>query len=101
MRTKQFLLICLLIALSVLVIDVLDRRSEIPGKAGARAKIGQLAPLAAKENNGRIPKAEFMKFMSEEFDRIDSDRSGSLTPEQLSHSILIRGRDVQPSGEGR
>jgi hypothetical protein len=101
MNTKQILLICLLIALSVLAIDALDRRSEMPGRANARAKVGQLAPLIGAENHGRISKAQFMQHMSEEFDRIDSDRSGALTPEELSHSILFRDRGVQPAGESK
>jgi len=97
MNAKQVILICLLIGLSVLAIDALDRRYEIRAQADAKARVQELIRLMDKEKNGQVSKAEFMRFMNEEFDRVDSDRSGSLTPEQLSHSVIIPGQKTPAS----
>jgi hypothetical protein len=100
-KSRQIIFICLVIALSVLVIDALDQRFEIRSKADARAKVDALISLMDQEKNGQASKAEFMKFMSEEFDRVDSDRSGSITPEQLLSSFIIQRQHPQPAGAGK
>jgi Ca2+-binding EF-hand superfamily protein len=37
------------------------------------------------EQNGRISKQDFMKFMQAEFDRLDKDKSGELDVKELAH----------------
>jgi hypothetical protein len=101
MQSKQALLICLVIALSVLAIDGLDRRYEIRSNADARAKVQEMIRLMDKESHGQVSNSLFMQFMNKEFDRIDADRSGSLTAEEMSHSILFRERNAQPAAAGK
>jgi hypothetical protein len=37
------------------------------------------------EQNGKISKQDFMKFMQAEFDRLDKDNSGALDVKELTH----------------
>jgi len=48
--------------------------------------VKELLRLMDTDKNGKISKAEWMKFMSEEFDRLDKDKSGELDPEELKQS---------------
>jgi len=41
-----------------------------------------------KDQNGQVSRAEFMQFMEAEFDRLDRDRSGQLSAEELSRSRI-------------
>jgi EF hand len=43
------------------------------------------------DHNGRVSKEEFMQFMSSEFDRLDRDRSGELTSQEISRSAVLNG----------
>jgi hypothetical protein len=47
-----------------------------------------LLRLMDKDQNGRVSKQEFMQFMEAEFDRMDADRSGELTADELERSQL-------------
>jgi Ca2+-binding EF-hand superfamily protein len=44
------------------------------------------------DKNGKISKAEWMQFMSEEFDRMDTDKSGSLDVKELEQSQIRPAR---------
>lgn len=48
--------------------------------------VKDLLLLMDTDKNGKISKAEWMKFMSEEFDRLDKDKNGELDPEELKAS---------------
>lgn len=56
--------------------------------AAENAHVKALLRLMDADQNGRVSKEEFMQFMSAEFDRIDADRSGELTHEELSRSAI-------------
>ena len=43
------------------------------------------------DKNGKISKQEWMKFMEAEFDRLDKDKSGELTPQELELSKVRVG----------
>lgn len=43
----------------------------------------QMMLLMDTDKNGKISRDEWMKFMAEEFDRLDKDRSGELDPKEL------------------
>lgn len=61
-------------------------RSRI--RVAGEGQVLQLLRLMDKDKSGQVSKAEFMRFMEAEFNRLDVDRSGELTPGELSHSIL-------------
>jgi EF-hand domain pair len=44
----------------------------------------QLLKRMDTDQNGKVSKAEFMAFMSAEFDRLDADRSGELDANELA-----------------
>ena len=61
-------------------------RSRI--RIGGEGQVRQLLRLMDKDKNGQVSRAEFMRFMEAEFNRLDVDHSGELTPKELSRSIL-------------
>ena len=44
----------------------------------------KLLVLMDKDQNGKVSKAEFMNFMSAEFDKMDADKSGELDVRELT-----------------
>lgn len=60
-------------------------------------EVKPLLLLMHKDKNGRISKAEYMKFMEAEFDRLDKDKSGDLDVKELTQSKLR----VSHAGVGR
>jgi len=59
--------------------------------AAENAHVKALIRLMDADKNGAVSKEEFMQFMSAEFDRLDTDKSGGLTHEELSHSYIYGG----------
>ena len=51
-------------------------------------EVKQLLLLMDTDKNGRISKAEYMKFMEAEFDRLDKDKSGDLDVNEITQSKL-------------
>ena len=49
-------------------------------------EVKQLLLLMDTDKNGKISKAEYMKFMEEEFERLDTDKSGELDVKELLQS---------------
>lgn len=54
-------------------------------------RVAELLHLMDQDKNGQVSKDEFMAFMSAEFDRLDRDRSGTLTPDELSRLPYATG----------
>jgi len=52
------------------------------------AEVKQLLLLMDTDENGKISKEEWMKFMEAEFDRLDRDKSGDLDVKDLTQSKL-------------
>jgi hypothetical protein len=50
--------------------------------------VRRLMLLIGPNENGKITKQEWMKFMESEFDRLDKDKSGELDAKELSRSRL-------------
>jgi Ca2+-binding EF-hand superfamily protein len=46
------------------------------------------------DKNGKVSKKEFMDFMSAEFDRLDTDKSGELDPKELTQSRIRPSRSA-------
>jgi hypothetical protein len=45
----------------------------------------QLLQLMDTDRNGKVSKAEFMRFMEAEFDLADKNKDGELDPKELQH----------------
>ena len=64
-----------------------------PDKALLGAEdVKQLVLLMDTDKNGKVSKQEFMNFMSTEFDRLDTDKSGELDVKELAQSQLKSSR---------
>lgn len=61
--------------------------------------VKELLLLMDTDKNGKISKAEWMKFMSEEFDRLDKDKNGELDPQELKQSRLVVSHDFSRVGK--
>jgi EF hand len=57
-------------------------------------EVEQLVLLMDTDKNGKISKAEWMDFMSAEFDRLDTDHSGELDVKEIAQSRLRATRRV-------
>jgi hypothetical protein len=51
-------------------------------------EVKQLLLLMDTDKNGKISKAEYMKFMEAEFNRLDKDKSGDLDVNEITQSKL-------------
>lgn len=66
----------------------------------ATANAKQLLLLMDTDKNGKISKQEWMNFMSAEFDRLDTDKSGELDPKELLDS-QVSVKHVRPADLGK
>ncbi|MFZ0199355.1 MAG: hypothetical protein WB523_00710 [Candidatus Sulfotelmatobacter sp.] len=51
-------------------------------------EVKQLLLLMDKDKNGKISKAEYMRFMEAEFDRLDKNKTGDLDMNEITQSKL-------------
>ena len=59
-----------------------------------------LLVLMEPDKNGKISKQAWMRFMGEEFDRLDKDKEGELDPQELRRSnVLIKHARPQDLGK--
>ena len=66
----------------------------------AEDNVKQLLLLMDTDRNGKISKDEWMKFMSAEFDRLDTDHSGELDRnELLSSRVMMRHVPTETLGK--
>jgi uncharacterized membrane protein len=93
-RVSKIALFSALVAAAVTTSESSSARQRHGGNAGRVAAIIQQMDA---DHNGRISKEEFMQYMSAEFDRIDRDRSGELTSEEISRSSLLTGGGIHTS----
>ncbi len=88
-----------IVAVAVLVATLVMGRTGIAQTKAAVPKpqdklalgeeeVKQLLLLMDTDKNGKISKAEYMKFMEAEFDRLDKDKSGDLDVKELTQSKL-------------
>jgi Ca2+-binding EF-hand superfamily protein len=49
-------------------------------------EVRQLLLLMDTDNDGKVSKQEFMKFMNAEFERLDTDKNGDLDVKELTKS---------------
>ena len=55
-------------------------------------EVKQILLLMDADENGKISKQEFMRFMGAEFDRLDKDKSGELDLKELAQSQIRPSR---------
>ena len=58
--------------------------------AAASRDVQQLVRMMDADKNGVVSKEEFMNYMSQTFDRLDVNRSGTLEPNELRSMTLPR-----------
>jgi hypothetical protein len=79
-----------LFAVGSSVESALAQKADTPVKQDKLAlgadEVKQLVTLMDLDKSGKVSKKEFMDFMSAEFDRLDSDKSGELDVKELSQS---------------
>lgn len=59
-----------------------------------QADVEQLLLLMDTNKDGKISKAEWMNFVSAEFDRLDKDKSGELDVKEIAQSRLRATRRI-------
>jgi hypothetical protein len=68
--------------------DTPDPQRVVAGEIEAR----KLVFLMDEDKNGKVSRAEFMKFMAAEFDRLDANKDGELDVKELEKSQLMTVR---------
>jgi hypothetical protein len=63
-------------------------------------KVKELLLLMDTDKNGKISRQEWMDFMSAEFDRLDTDKSGELDPKELTTS-RVSLHTARPATQGK
>ena len=58
--------------------------------AAATRDVQQLIRMMDADRNGVVSKEEFMNYMSQTFDRLDVNRSGTLEPNELRRMTIPR-----------
>jgi hypothetical protein len=62
--------------------------------------VQQLLLLIEPDRNGKISKQAWMKFMADEFDRLDKDKKGELDAQELRRShLLMKHASAQDVGK--
>jgi Ca2+-binding EF-hand superfamily protein len=92
MRKKSKLIILLFAVLFATAPLVQKRAAAAPGdRQGLKEdEVNLMFFLMDTDKNGKISKQEWMTFMSAEFDRLDTDKSGDLNPKELAQLSLRR-----------
>jgi Ca2+-binding EF-hand superfamily protein len=88
--TRRILFIALINVTLALAGTTVAQKASVPKQPDkatlASPHVQELLLLVDTDKNGRISKQEWMKFMEAEFDRLDKDRTGELTPQELVQS---------------
>jgi uncharacterized membrane protein YdfJ with MMPL/SSD domain len=79
--------------------SVKARAQEKQKKAAAEAEAKQLLLLMDTNKEGRVSKQEWMKFMGEEFDRLDTNHDGYVDVKDLMRSQLRAHRPYEVVGK--
>jgi hypothetical protein len=87
---RRTLLIALISTILALSGSAVPQRASVPKQQDkavlASPHVQELLLLMDTDKNGKISKQEWMKFMEAEFDRLDKDKGGELTPKELELS---------------
>jgi len=84
--------IVLLVATWAILGTAIAQKAAVPkpqdNLALGENEVKQLLLLMDTDENGKISKQEWMKFMEAEFDRLDKDKKGQLDAKELTQSKL-------------
>jgi len=98
------LLLVFLIAIGVAVGTGLAQKASVPKPrdtiAMASDKAREILLLMDTDQNGKISKQAWMKFMEAEFDRLDLEKEGEIDPKELLQSAESVGQ-VRTSALGK
>jgi hypothetical protein len=97
-RIRLFALATVLVAAATMLGTAAAQKAAVP-KPQDRLAMGednvkQLLPLMDTDKNGMVSKRAYMKYMEEEFDRLDQSRTGELNVRQLTQSTVTASRFV-------
>jgi hypothetical protein len=102
MRMRFVSAIAILLAASAMMCTAVPQKERVPQPVDTHAlaedEVKQLLLLMDTDRNGKISKQEWMKFMEEEFDRLDKDKKGELDVKELAQSKL---RSTRPANTGK
>jgi hypothetical protein len=84
------------LASSLILLTVLTGVAQAapPPNGAADTKVKELLLLMDKDQNGKVSRAEFMSFMSAEFDRLDVNKNGELDVKELDNMRYAPGKHV-------
>ena len=89
-KTVRIVMLVMLVASGPMVGTAFTRQDAPPKPpdklAFGRGQVKQLMLLIGPDENGKISKEEWMKFMEAEFDRLDKGESGVLDVRELVQS---------------
>jgi hypothetical protein len=69
------------------------QKTPVPNRpdrvAIASEKVTELFALMDTDKNGKISKQAWMKFMESQFDRLDTNKTGEINPNELLQSTVV------------
>lgn len=81
-------LVAISLAVGAVSSDALAQRVSKRTASAATRDVQQLMRMMDTDMNGTVSKDEFMNFMSQTFDRLDVNKSGTLEPNELRQTTL-------------
>lgn len=92
-RMIAFWFVALLLLLTPSERILLAQKDGVPKPLPSRSaladdEVKELLLLMDTNQNGKVSKQEWMKFMEAEFDRLDTKKNGELDPKELAKSRL-------------
>ncbi len=95
---RATLAVAVLVASNAMVGTAAAQKDSVPTRRDKLAigveQVKQLLLLMDTDENGRISKQEFMRFMEAEFDRLDKNKSGNFDVKELTQSKLVASHPV-------
>jgi Ca2+-binding EF-hand superfamily protein len=88
LNRKFITLVAISLAVGAVSSDALAQRVSKRTASAATRDVQQLMRMMDIDMNGTVSKDEVMNFMSQTFDRLDVNKSGTLEPNELRQTTL-------------